>query len=54
MSDGECNEGSVWEAALFASANNLNNIFCFVDYNKWQATGRTENILNLKSLKISL
>lgn len=51
MSDGECNEGSVWEAVLFAAAKKLNNIFCFIDYNKWQATGRTSEILDLKSLK---
>jgi transketolase len=50
MSDGECNEGSVWEAALFASAKRLNNLCAFVDYNKWQATGRSKDILNLGSL----
>ena len=50
MSDGECNEGSVWEAALFASAKKLNNLCAFVDYNKWQATGRSKDILNLGSL----
>jgi len=50
MSDGECNEGSVWEAALFASAKNLSNLCAFVDYNKWQATGRSEDILKLGSL----
>ncbi len=51
MSDGECNEGSVWEAALFASAKKLSNLCAFVDYNKWQATGRSEDILKLGSLK---
>jgi transketolase len=50
MSDGECNEGSVWEAALFASAKKLNNLYCIVDYNKWQATGRTKDILQLGNL----
>lgn len=50
MSDGECNEGSVWEAALFASAKKLNNLCAFVDYNKWQATGKSKDILNLGSL----
>jgi transketolase len=50
MSDGECNEGSVWEAALFASAKRLNNLCAFIDYNKWQATGKTKDILNLGSL----
>ena len=50
MSDGECNEGSVWEAALFASAKKLNNLCAFIDYNKWQATGKSKDILNLGSL----
>ena len=44
MSDGECNEGTVWEAASFASAQNLNNIIVLIDHNKWQATGRTSEI----------
>jgi transketolase len=41
MSDGECNEGTVWESAMFASANKLSNLICLVDLNGWQATGRT-------------
>src|SRR6185503_9642385 len=41
MSDGECNEGSVWEAAMFAPATGLENLMVVVDYNKWQATGRS-------------
>ena len=44
MSDGECNEGSVWEAAMFAAKKKLNNICVIVDYNKWQATGRSNEI----------
>ena len=39
------------EAALFASAKKLSNLCAFVDYNKWQATGRSEDILKLGSLK---
>ena len=50
MSDGECNEGSVWEAVLFASAKKLNNLCAFVDYNKWQATGKSNEVLKLGSL----
>ena len=38
--DGETNEGSVWEAALFAAAHKLDNLIVFLDYNKWQATGK--------------
>jgi transketolase len=41
MSDGECNEGAVWESAIFASTNKLSNLICLVDLNGWQATGRT-------------
>lgn len=51
ISDGECNEGSVWEAALFASAKSLNNLTVIIDYNKWQATDRSDKVLDLKSLK---
>lgn len=50
MSDGECNEGSVWEAAMFAASHQLENITVIVDYNKWQATGRSEQILQLAPL----
>ena len=51
MSDGECNEGSVWEAAMLAPAQNLKNLNVIVDFNKWQATGRSEEITSLSSLK---
>lgn len=50
MSDGECNEGSVWEAALFAAANRLGSLCAMVDYNKWQATGRSNEVLGLDPL----
>ncbi len=50
MSDGECNEGSVWEAALFASAKRLNNLITIIDFNKWQATGRSEEVMSLGPL----
>jgi len=50
MSDGECNEGSVWEAAMFASAQALNRLAVVVDYNKWQATGRSNEVMALPSL----
>lgn len=51
MSDGECNEGSVWEAALFAPKQNLNNLITIIDYNKWQATGRSNDTMQLAPLK---
>ena len=51
MSDGECNEGSVWEAAMFAAGQGLDNVVAIVDYNKWQATGRSREVLALSPLK---
>jgi transketolase len=50
LSDGECNEGSVWEAAMLAPAQKLENVCVIVDYNKWQATGRSNEILSLAPL----
>jgi transketolase len=50
LSDGECNEGSTWEAALFASRHQLSNLCAIVDYNKWQATGRSQEVLALDPL----
>lgn len=41
MSDGECNEGTVWESAIFARAKNLGRLIALVDHNKFQATGPT-------------
>ena len=40
--DGECEEGSVWEAALFAAHNKLENLTVIVDHNKMQALGRCD------------
>lgn len=50
LSDGECNEGSVWEAAMFAGGKALDNVCVMVDFNKWQATGRSCEILALEPL----
>ena len=51
MSDGECNEGSVWEAAMLAPSQNADNLVAIVDFNRWQATGRSEEVTSLSSLK---
>jgi transketolase len=51
MSDGECNEGSVWEAALFAPVRKLDNLTILIDYNKWQATGRSNETMSLSPLR---
>ena len=50
LSDGECNEGSVWEAAMFAAGQRLGRLLVVVDFNGWQATGRSEEILALSPL----
>ena len=41
LSDGECNEGTVWEAALFAGGKSLSGLIAIVDRNGLQATGST-------------
>ena len=46
LGDGECNEGSVWEAAGLAGKHGLNALTAIVDCNKWQGTDRTENVLS--------
>jgi transketolase len=51
MSDGECNEGSVWEAAMLAPAQRLDNLVAIIDFNKWQATGRSQEVMALSPLK---
>jgi transketolase len=51
LSDGENNEGSVWEAAMFAAAQKLANLCVIVDYNKWQATARSDETLQLSPLR---
>ncbi|WP_413208123.1 transketolase [Rhodospirillum sp. A1_3_36] len=51
MSDGENNEGSVWEAAMFAAGKQLDNVCVIIDYNKWQATGRSNETLALAPLR---
>ncbi|GIL00703.1 MAG: transketolase [Alphaproteobacteria bacterium] len=51
LSDGECNEGSVWEAAMFAAAQKLEHLCVVVDYNKWQATARSNETLQLSPLR---
>jgi transketolase len=50
IGDGESQEGSVWEAALFASHHKLSNIIAITDYNKKQASGLVDDILGLEIL----
>lgn len=50
LSDGECNEGSVWESAMLAAAQKVGNLCAIVDFNKWQATGRSREVMALEPL----
>ena len=50
VGDGECNEGSIWECAMFAASNALERLTVFVDLNRWQATDRSSITLGADSL----
>lgn len=50
LGDGECHEGSIWEAAMFASHNNLNNLVTIIDRNYLCATDFTENCMALEPM----
>ena len=51
LGDGECNEGTIWESAMFASTKNLDNLFVIIDQNGWQGIGKTKDILNVNAFK---
>lgn len=48
LGDGETDEGSVWEAAMFAGANRLDNLYVVVDRNYFQITENTEKVMPLE------
>ncbi len=50
FSDGECNEGSTWEAALCASKHRLHRLVALLDYNRRQSYGSTTEVLELEPL----
>jgi transketolase len=50
VSDGECNEGSIWESAMLAAAQRVEQLCVVIDFNKWQATGRSREVLALDPL----
>lgn len=50
LSDGELDEGSNWEAILFAAHHKLDNLVAIVDYNKIQSFGRVDEVLRLEPL----
>jgi len=52
LGDGECDEGQIWEGALFAGHNKVNNLIAFVDYNKKQLDGTTFDICDLGDLDL--
>ena len=51
IGDGECNEGSIWEAAMSAAHFKLNNLIVILDNNSYQQTGRNQEIMNTENLK---
>ena len=50
MGDGECNEGSVWEAAMSAAHFKLDNLIAILDYNKLQSDGKSETVMDIGNL----
>jgi transketolase len=50
VSDAECNEGSLWEAVMFAAHHRLGNLIAVVDANGQQALGYTRDVLDLEPL----
>jgi transketolase len=49
--DGELNEGQIWEAALYASANNIDNLISTIDANGQQIDGSTDDVMTLGSIE---
>ncbi|NMB63809.1 MAG: transketolase [Spirochaetes bacterium] len=50
IGDGESNEGQIWEAAMFAGHNKLDNLIVICDYNKMQIDGKTDEVVTLEPL----
>ncbi|MDR0985106.1 MAG: transketolase [Endomicrobium sp.] len=51
MGDGEQQEGSVWEAVMFAAQHKLNNLCAIIDNNKLQIDGMTDNIVKIEPIE---
>lgn len=51
IGDGETQEGTIWEAAMYIKQNNLTNLVTIIDFNKIQATDRCENIISVDNMK---
>lgn len=54
LSDGDCNEGSTWEALFFAAQHRLDNLTVIVDYNQIQALGMSKDVLDLEPFAAKL
>jgi transketolase len=52
MSDGELNEGTIWESAMLAKQLSLDNLIAVVDKNNWQAMGRTSEVMDIDARNI--
>ncbi len=48
LSDGDCNEGSTWEAIMMAAQHHFDNLTVIVDYNRVQALGKMEEIIEME------
>jgi len=51
ISDAECNEGSTWEAVMFAGHHKLSNLCAIVDLNQQQAFGYTKDVIDIPKMK---
>lgn len=51
VGDGECNEGQVWEAAMFSAQHKLDNMVWFIDYNKKQLDGFLEDVMDILDIR---
>ncbi|MEY8430300.1 transketolase [Lachnospiraceae bacterium 48-42] len=51
MGDGECDEGSVWEAVMLAAQQKLDNVFLIIDLNGLQADGNTDDIISWRNIQ---
>ena len=48
LSDGECDEGSTWEAVMFSAHHKLSNLICIIDYNKIQSMAPVKDVIELE------
>jgi transketolase len=54
MSDGDCNEGSTWEAIMFAAQQKLDNLTVIIDYNRVQALGKSEDVIEMEPFSMKM